>query len=979
MKGLGKREIPEKTRQQAGTISSYENSGDDPVGNRTWFTSVGGEQANRSATAAFPDLIRLEIASQKQSSDIHKTPYDLVKWCRERKINIKASERVNVDRPSAQSPDILDVVVPSRNLDDIYVNMAAECGRDDYFFLASPQILLRQREHLFSSVCPPACLLVAKTVGESDASQGKPSGLSGAMAEIVPMDTPRKKKGLVRGIENQRQSGKGLEKTIRQSRRINIIPFIGLGLEKVGVVWNECGTVLITRAALHGLGGGIPEPSHLPDRGLPYSNTGKSISSVKATRGKLRARGIVPCMRPRYKIDFKRVYTEVTFTIGSEFIRHSLKDSAPIADLKGNKKRIPYCQMWGNDGATANEQTSEGHVSHSALGSTFFLTVELLVPRPLQSSAQPPRTTGHKCVSVGVGTRLALCPGLYLLPDSRVPSATAATELCPGHVSHSALGSTFLLTVELLVLRPLQSSAQPPRTTGHKCVSGHVSRSALGSTFLLTVALLVPRPLQSSAQPPRTTGHKCVSVGVGTRLALCPGLYLLPDSRVPSATAATELCPGHVSHSALGSTFFLTVEFLVLWPLQSSAQPPRTTGHKCVSGHVSRSALGSTFLLTVELLVLRPLQSSAQQPRTTGHKCVSGHVSRSALGSTFFLTVEFLVLRPLQSSAQSPLTTGHKCVSVGVGTRLALCPGLYLLPDSRVPSATAATELCPAAAHHGSQVRGPLVRFSGRGWNYVQTVNTRQKADTDERNTRISPNALDADALRRNLLHPDWLPLIATYSTIAEPALDVKFRARWNMHTGLKSSHLTVNSLQLEMCCGLPSPDIAATSWPRKNTNLTTVRARDPLTSWHCPKLPRYSDRVDVTSLDAGFRTRPCPQELPDVDTTLIDRRYSSDDAQKSSEKMRKISHGLVREILRILHSAVQGKTRASLCDAMQDTHAWFFCGLQGKRGRGSDLPPPPVTQPGAVVPACRRLSVTWDENQRHIRKLTFTGLWKPT
>ncbi|KAJ8898342.1 hypothetical protein PR048_003702 [Dryococelus australis] len=58
-------------------------------------------------------------------------------------------------------------------------------------------------------------------------------------------------------------------------------------------------------------------------------------------------------------IDFKRVYTEVTFAIVSEFIRHALDDCAPIADLQGNKKRIPYCQMWGNTGATANKQTSE--------------------------------------------------------------------------------------------------------------------------------------------------------------------------------------------------------------------------------------------------------------------------------------------------------------------------------------------------------------------------------------------------------------------------------------------------------------------------------------------------------------------------------------------------------------------------------------------------------------------------------------------
>ncbi|KAJ8885956.1 hypothetical protein PR048_012162 [Dryococelus australis] len=50
----------------------------------------------------------------------------------------------------------------------------------------------------------------------------------------------------------------------------------------------------------------------------------------------------------------------LTFAIGSEFFRHALDDSAPIADLQGNKKRIPYCEMCCNTGATANEQTSTG-------------------------------------------------------------------------------------------------------------------------------------------------------------------------------------------------------------------------------------------------------------------------------------------------------------------------------------------------------------------------------------------------------------------------------------------------------------------------------------------------------------------------------------------------------------------------------------------------------------------------------------------
>ncbi|KAJ8894745.1 hypothetical protein PR048_000052 [Dryococelus australis] len=51
----------------------------------------------QKAKSKYRNRIRLETASQKQSSDAHKTPYDRVKRCWERKIYIKASERVNVD------------------------------------------------------------------------------------------------------------------------------------------------------------------------------------------------------------------------------------------------------------------------------------------------------------------------------------------------------------------------------------------------------------------------------------------------------------------------------------------------------------------------------------------------------------------------------------------------------------------------------------------------------------------------------------------------------------------------------------------------------------------------------------------------------------------------------------------------------------------------------------------------------------------
>ncbi|KAJ8873657.1 hypothetical protein PR048_024482 [Dryococelus australis] len=61
----------------------------------------------------------------------------------------------------------------------------------------------------------------------------------------------------------------------------------------------------------------------------------------------------------------KHTYSEVTFTIGSQFITHALDASEPLADLQGNKQRIPYCQVWPNTGTAANEQTFEAVVHTS--------------------------------------------------------------------------------------------------------------------------------------------------------------------------------------------------------------------------------------------------------------------------------------------------------------------------------------------------------------------------------------------------------------------------------------------------------------------------------------------------------------------------------------------------------------------------------------------------------------------------------------
>ncbi|KAJ8897409.1 hypothetical protein PR048_002755 [Dryococelus australis] len=56
------------------------------------------------------------------------------------------------------------------------------------------------------------------------------------------------------------------------------------------------------------------------------------------------------------KIDVKHAYTEVDLAIGSQFIRHALDDSEPIAEWEGNNLLIPYSQLHTAVGATVAER-----------------------------------------------------------------------------------------------------------------------------------------------------------------------------------------------------------------------------------------------------------------------------------------------------------------------------------------------------------------------------------------------------------------------------------------------------------------------------------------------------------------------------------------------------------------------------------------------------------------------------------------------
>ncbi|KAJ8870414.1 hypothetical protein PR048_029436 [Dryococelus australis] len=88
----------------------------------------------------------------------------------------------------------------------------------------------------------------------------------------------------------------------------------------------------------------LPQALHAKEREKEKRLSGTNVSELSCIVGTSR-RHQTPCWRNtqgtnyaiRDKIDFRHVYTEVDFAIGSQFTRHALDDSDPIADLQGNK------------------------------------------------------------------------------------------------------------------------------------------------------------------------------------------------------------------------------------------------------------------------------------------------------------------------------------------------------------------------------------------------------------------------------------------------------------------------------------------------------------------------------------------------------------------------------------------------------------------------------------------------------------------
>ncbi|KAJ8872176.1 hypothetical protein PR048_025778 [Dryococelus australis] len=121
-----------------------------------------------------------------------------------------------------------------------------------------------------------------------------------------------------------------------------------------------------------------------------------------------------------------------------------------------------------------------------------------------------------------------------------------------------------------------------------------------------------------------------------------------------------------------------------------------------------------------------------------------------------------------------------------------------------------------------------------------------QNADADSR------NALDADALQRNLLHPDWLPLIALLWNQLKPLVHTVFGASWR--TLAQSSPSTVAN----QC----SVDIGTfvhmtVQGVEQNQNERAEETGDPREN------PSTTDIVRYDALMAKIRERPCRESSP--------------------------------------------------------------------------------------------------------------------
>ncbi|KAJ8897438.1 hypothetical protein PR048_002784 [Dryococelus australis] len=233
-------------------------------------TSVGkNNQDPRNYSAdtksKYRNRIRLERASQKQSSYTHKTPHDRAKRCLERKINIKASERAKVDVSTQNKRPPHPVRLQGKEIFQGDMHRGSKglgCHGLDLAMTTSLSVLIAKLfviDEKLLSLCSPL--------------------------------SPRK-------ISNHHSKTSALHTHF----------------------WHIVGT----QEGMPEKCGG--EAKAEEKETFPRNTPNHQRTTSKGVRHKTLRIGCV-----------KHVYIEVTFSIRSQFIRHALDDSEPIAELQGKQ------------------------------------------------------------------------------------------------------------------------------------------------------------------------------------------------------------------------------------------------------------------------------------------------------------------------------------------------------------------------------------------------------------------------------------------------------------------------------------------------------------------------------------------------------------------------------------------------------------------------------------------------------------------
>ncbi|KAJ8867458.1 hypothetical protein PR048_031260 [Dryococelus australis] len=261
MQGRGERGIREKTRRPAAS------SGKIPAGNRTRFAFVGGESSGHCNTAAPP--VRMRIFCVLGVCDLQAGTQDAVTAIAKQLTDDNAG--IDIYQIANLQHNKIRKFVNSDAAASVWYIRVGNTGNTGA--VVTRQVegddQLRRRSIIRAGDCPlrsRRCTVRLRTCRLTDQrTWGKDGGVGGggrsktskeifshrgpsrlpprslpdacenrasrcAMAAIVAMDTPRKKKGLVRGIENQaKRSGSGENYATAAEEKNNLFYWIRVG------------------------------------------------------------------------------------------------------------------------------------------------------------------------------------------------------------------------------------------------------------------------------------------------------------------------------------------------------------------------------------------------------------------------------------------------------------------------------------------------------------------------------------------------------------------------------------------------------------------------------------------------------------------------------------------------------------------------------------------------------------------------------